>query len=121
MAAFWSNWFPNIVCTFGGCLLSWLIGYRQGKRAGETADAQIRMLRTLLQDGEDRGLYKLRRDAQGNIVSGRIIELAAKGAARSSVSAQLTTGPAYMACSGSVTSKGVASIGSLGATTTPTP
>jgi hypothetical protein len=35
---FWSNWFPNIVCGIGGCVLSWGIGYWQGRRASITLD-----------------------------------------------------------------------------------
>jgi hypothetical protein len=27
---FWTNWFPNIVCTISGCVISWAIGYAQG-------------------------------------------------------------------------------------------
>jgi hypothetical protein len=121
MMAFWSNWFPNIVCTFGGCLLSWAIGYRQGKVAAEATARQLRMSQTLLTQGEEQGHYKLARDKDGNITGGRIIELAATGTARPSATVDLKTGPSTMAGSGTVTPRGDASTASPAATKIPSP
>lgn len=59
----------------------------------EFAERQSRMLVTLLTVAEEGGKMKLARDGKGEITGGRIIDLAAASAARSSASADLTTRP----------------------------
>jgi hypothetical protein len=74
--SFADTWLPNIACTISGCVLSWAIGYRQGKQAMKASGLALRMLRTQLQLEEEKGTgLKLVRDKDGNITGGRVIEI----------------------------------------------
>jgi hypothetical protein len=68
MNDFYTNWLPNIVCTVAGCVISWLIGYGQGRRAEAKAAKIDLMLEGLLKDRErEGGGFTVIRDKNGHI------------------------------------------------------
>jgi hypothetical protein len=91
---FFDSWLPNIVCTIAGCLLSWWIGYRQGKAVVRATEMQSRKLETLMFAMRDKGLVELEIGPDGHITDGRIIQLQAVATMSSMAVANLTTGPA---------------------------
>ena len=68
-------WLPSIVCTFGGILVAWFIGWRQGRRAAAVANQHTLMLTNLLLSLEEKGLVELVRDESGKITGGRNFKL----------------------------------------------
>lgn len=77
---FWSNWLPNIVCTVGGCLLSFAIGWRAATSAERRGNRHSIMLETLLIGLETQGAVELARDQDGRITGGRNVTVALTGA-----------------------------------------
>lgn len=75
MSFFTTVWLPNVVCTLAGCVISWGIGWRQGLKAGRSADTHTRMLTNLLIVMEERGYLKLVRNAKGEVTGGRAYEI----------------------------------------------
>ncbi len=68
---FTTIWLPSIVCSLGGCLASWYIGWRQGRRSVIADDKHTLMLTNILLLLEQAGLLELVRDQNGNITGGR--------------------------------------------------
>lgn len=73
--SFISTWLPNIVCTLAGCVISWGIGWHQGRKDAQAAETHTRMLTNLLIVMEERGYLKLVRNAKGEVTGGRAYEM----------------------------------------------
>jgi hypothetical protein len=71
---FADTWLPNIVCTFGGIIVSGLIGYWLGRKPTRIAEKQLRIVTQLILKEEEDGRLKLVRDKDGNITGGRAYE-----------------------------------------------
>lgn len=74
-------WLPSVVCTFGGILVAWFMGWRQGRTAAALANQRTLMLTNLLLSLEEKGLVELVRDQSGNITGGRNFKLEAQASA----------------------------------------
>jgi hypothetical protein len=85
--SFATTWVPNIVCTVGGCLLSFAIGWRAATRAARLADKHTLMLENVLVGLANQGVIELARDNNGRITGGRNITVKVGG-----VEAKLTAG-----------------------------
>jgi hypothetical protein len=77
--AFADTWVPNIVCTFGGIIVSGLIGFWQGRRSARVQDKHTLMLENLLIGFEKQGVLELARDKDGRITGGRNITVKVEG------------------------------------------
>jgi hypothetical protein len=90
---FLNSWLPNIVCTIVGCLLSWLIGYRQGKAVVRATEIQGRRLETLMFALRYKGLVDLVIGPDGHIIDGRIVQISGGSISSSLVVGNLTAAP----------------------------
>lgn len=73
-----ATWLPSVVCTFGGIIVSWFIGWRQGRAATARTNQRTLMLTNLLLSLEEKALVELVRDQNGNITGGRTFKLGAQ-------------------------------------------
>jgi hypothetical protein len=76
--SFADAWFPHIVCTLTGIVLSGLIGFCQGRKVSRDSEKHTAMLTNLLVVMEDQGHLTLVRDAKGAVTGGRAYVLKAE-------------------------------------------